>query len=224
MSRDKLSHITGDTMKTALDGFSLKFADGWNYEILAVEVKNALFRTIPPERLDPSRLSNDDIRDKLSKLSQATRALDSEISSIYSLADDRLKDASFKNDGFTNFIAFIFSESNQYFRFHKVVSEFSFLADFLLTAANNTERQSHKWRELEKQRIRIWQAETLIPIFTSASGKKATVNNARTADEWENPTSFMIFYQRMVGLAFGENGTPNLPEVLKTARRNYDKR
>lgn len=219
-----MSHITGDTVETALDGFSLKFVRSWNYEMLAVEVRSALSRTIPPESLDPSRPANEDIRDKLSKLSQAARALDSEFSKLYSPADDRLRDTSFKNDVFTNFIGFIFSKSNQYARFHKVVSEFSFLADFLQTAAHSTECQSHRWRESEKQRIRIWRAEALIPIFTSAFGEKATVNNARAADEWENPTSFMIFYQRMVGLAFRENGTPNLPEVLKTARRNYEKR
>ncbi len=224
MRDEALSHVADDTVEFALDGLSLNFVGGWNYEILAIKVRKALSGTILPQNLDPARLSNKEVRDKLAELSQAARSLDNGISKLHFLADHRLRETSFKEDGFANFIGFIFSQNSQYFRFRRIVPELSFLADFLEVTCQGIEEQSHKWEDSEKKRLRILRAETLIPIFEDAYGKRATVNNASRTDYWRNPTKFMIFYQSMMGLAFAEKATPNLVEVLKTARKNYEER
>lgn len=220
MTAKALSHITADTVKEALGGASLDLANGWDFKILAIEVREALSRTIPLKTYDPERVSNTEIREKFSQLSMKARALANEISTLHSLDHQHLSKTSFKIDGFANFIGFIFSQSNQYYRFQKTVPEVSFIADFLEAASHSVEEQSHKWRDHERKRLRIWRAETLIPIFCDAFGQAATVNKAPTIDHWQNPTKFMIFFQRMMGLAFGENATPNLVEVLETARNN----
>jgi hypothetical protein len=220
----QLSHITGDTMRTALDGFSLKFADGSNYESLAVEVGDALARTIPPETLDPSRLSNADIRDKLAKLAQLATDLDKEISHLDAHSDNRLKSAAFQNGGFVNYIAFIFSDESEYLRFKAAASQLSFLADVLQSAARSTEHQAAKWRRSEQRRLRVWRGEVLIPIFESAFGKKITLNASPSDARHRAATPFMDFYQRMVELAFGEGKTADLPGVLKAARKSVNVR
>ena len=195
MSAQKLSHVTGESLATALEGFSQKFAGGWNNDILAAEVRSALAGTIPPESVDPSRLSNIKIRQDLVKLSKETRALDGAISKLYSLANDRLMQRSFTNDGFVNFIGFIFNKSSQYFRFRKAASELSFLADFLETAASNAGRQGPRWRQSEQRRLMVWRGEALIPIFESAFGQTITLNRYPSDPRHRTPTLFMDFYQ-----------------------------
>ena len=195
--------------------------DGWNHEVLAVEIGIALSPTMPPEIFDPSRLSNADIRDRIAKLSRAARALHNEISGACALVHGQLKSASFKRDGFTNFIGFLFSKNSQYFRFHETSSNLSFVADFLDSAARDTERQSSKWRQSEKRRLRVWRGERLIPIFEGAFGRKITVNAWPFDSRHRGPTLFMQFYQRMVKLAFDEEITDDLSGVLKEARKSF---
>ncbi|MCL4671852.1 MAG: hypothetical protein KJZ64_02725 [Sphingomonadaceae bacterium] len=220
MRERDLSHVTGGAVRTALDDLPLNFVDGWDYEILAAEIRTALSNTIPLKICDPERLSNTDIQNKLENLSKVAINLHNEISNLNYYVDQKLTETSFKLDGFVNFIGFIFSKDSRYYRFRKITSEIYFLADFLQTASASVEVQSHKWRDHERKRLRIWRAETLIPIFTDAFGEAATVNKASAIDQWRNPTRFMIFFQLMMGLAFGEKATPNLVEVLETARNN----
>jgi len=224
MRGNALLHIAGDTVQKALASSSLEFADGWNYEILAVEIRNALAPTIPPETVDPARLSNAEIRDRIAKISKSAKALDNEISGLSSMVDGRLMSESVRHDGFANFIGFIFSKDSRYFRFHEISSNLSFIADFLDSAAGNVERQASKWRQSEQRRLRVWRGERLIPVFENAFGRKITLNGWPSDPRHHAATPFMDFYQRVTKLAFGEEITGDLSGVLKEARKSVNVR
>jgi hypothetical protein len=192
----------------------------WSYEIFAAEVRRALSQTIPPESLDPSRVSNVEIQNKLLELSRIAKELDSEISNLDPHSDTRLKNAAFRNSGLNNFIGFIFSRNNEYYKFHKAAFQLSFLASFLRSASENVEPQAHKWQQSEIRRLRIWRGTALIPIFEGAFCQKITLNGWPSDSRARAPTPFMDFYQRMVKLAFGEATTADLSSVLKEAKRS----
>lgn len=220
MREGKLSHVTGDAVRDALDGCFVALPDDSNFEILATHVRTALESTILPEILDPDRLSNEEIQKKLVKLSKISRTLHNEISTSLNIVDHQLAKESFRGDGFVNFIGFIFSDISRYSRFYAIASKIESLSDFLDIAARNTERQAPKWRQNARRQLRIWRAERLIPVFESAFGRNITINSWPFDSRHHRPTPFMDFYQRMVTLAFGENSSDDLSAVLKEARKS----
>lgn len=220
MRERKLSHVTGGAVKAALVGCRLELAANWNYEILAAEVRTALASTITPENLDPERVSNAEIKNKLLNLSKSVRILCDETKNLHSLVDDKLIRTSFKGDGFVNFIGFILSQDSRYRMFHEISANLSFMADFLDDAAENTEQQASKWRQNEQRRQSVWRGERLIPVFESAFGRKITINGWPYDPRHAAATPFMDFYRRMVKLAFGGDNINDLSGVLNEARKS----
>lgn len=212
------AHVTGDTLGLALSGMTLEFANGWNFDALANKVRKELSRTIPTEGLDPTRISNVEIRKQLTKLSKLTRSLEQEIADL----DRSLVSHSLEVDNFTNFIAFILSNDSHYAKFHRVSSQLPFIAEFLEEAALSTKAQYPKWRTSEQRKFEVWRAKLLMPIFEAAFGQRVTVNNWVKGGgdaRHSNPTRFMRFYEAVMRLAFPGATIDDLPGILKEARK-----
>jgi hypothetical protein len=218
---EALCHITASVIGQALDGFPLSLADGWDEETLAGSVREALALTLPSDEYDPARLSNAELKGRLHKLSSTASRLNEGISEYKKDIDHHLSDHSFHSEGFVNYIGFILTDTTGYSQFLRFATQLPLIVKFLEEAACNVERQAPKWRQAKERELRIWRAERLIPIFETAFGSKITVNNwtENGGDpRHRKPTPFMVFYQRMMALAFSEQATSDLSAILKEAR------
>lgn len=102
-------------------------------------------------------------------------------------------------------------------RFLEIVRQLEWVVGFLGEAAKQLPNQSTRHREAEERQQRIWHAFGLSCVFEWAFGKPATVSSR--GDQTEGP--WLEFFQLVMKLVFDEAQTPNLPRLLKTARRHY---
>jgi hypothetical protein len=83
---------------------------------------------------------------------------------------------------------------------------------------------SHKWHAAQHRELRIYRAETLISIFELAYEQKLKINNHGYDAKHKQPTPLMIFYLKMTKLIFQESDPPDLPGILKEARKRHQRK
>jgi len=221
MKREEFAQLTGLAIETLLKDFPLPLAAPWTPGLLASRLSDGLATTIPSADFDPNRTRDVELRQTMNKLAGLLALLIPERQIFGSEVDKVLSRHSYKSEGFSNYIGFIYSSRTRYRKFHQWVSQLPEMSDFLRDSASSLERQAPKWRLREKRELRISRGEVLIAIFEAAFGTRATVNNwAKNGGDARHtrPTPFMVFYQSVVELAFGESATPDLPRILREAR------
>lgn len=111
--------------------------------------------------------------------------------------------------------------STDWQKFREMVCGMLELEEYLraASAAQLNSAEPSRWRAAEKKKRRIHFAANLAPVFEEAYGQDATVNN--WADESGNPIlgPWPKFFNRIACLALKIDRVPDLPGLLKAARR-----
>jgi hypothetical protein len=211
-SEVRLSNVTSDGLERELQGFPLQSPRGFDW--LARAIRGALYASLSDPH-DRSRPTNADSRDELFGLAEKVSATWLALAERSQAADDAIFDYAWH--GWKNPPPDQIAEPPDHAAFSGAVAQLDWLAVFLRRAGMLLEVQRPQWRRAEERSERILRAQYLSVVFEKAyPGKKATVSSSRldgSLGAWAD------FYQAVVGLAFGERGTPNLSEVLKEARR-----
>lgn len=208
--------LTEEAVAGALRGFELspKRELSW----IARAVQGAIFVSLRSHDESPDRRSNVQIRDELLRLAEDCSKLWLNLCQRSTEVDAAIWDRAFRDWVAAtprDLIVPEIGEPANSKKFTAAVLELEWLSTYLRQVAQ-LERQSPNWRRAEEREQRILRAQCLSPIYEQAFGAQPTVNTwptAKSLGPWAD------FYQRIVGLAFGERGTPNLEAVLDEARR-----
>lgn len=219
LSRDDLLRQLSDSaVAEALAGFPLQLVQGRDMAWLAMATRRALGVSLRNVSEGPDRPSNAEVRADLVRLTEhASEAWLALFQRSYEV-DTRLWDEAFAQWEGLNALNSVEDPEFGYNRFVRALEELQWLCDFLSATVRGTEEQRGNWRSAERRRERIWRGQFLAPIFEAAFGQPATANNHPHGPE-SGPSAFMIYYQKVVALAFGEQATPDISGVLKAACR-----
>jgi hypothetical protein len=225
LARDHyLPHVTPESVVKALEGFALNLVEDRDSVWLSMAVRRKFAATLRNVTDEPDRPSNAIVREELRKLAAEAQSAWLSIFSRSFEADDHVWDnASAHWDGKggeETGDGLSMGTPTDYQRFKTALAELDWLGCFLQRTVAEMPSQPKKWRDRLRRDIRVERGYYLAPVFETAFGQVITVNNW-PHDKTSNATPFMEFYQRMVKLAFGEGGTPNLDRVLKNARQLY---
>jgi hypothetical protein len=211
----RLFGVTPEAVAKALDGFPLKCGRGSDW--LALAIRNALYVSLDNPH-DASRAPNADTRDELFALADKVSGAWKALADRSQPADNAIFDYAWH--GWRGApTGEWFAEPPEHAAFQEAIGKMDGIATFLRRAGMLLEVQAPQWRQSEKREERIWRAQCLSVVFELAyPGHSATITSHRLDGSHGN---WPDFYQKVVGLAFGEKGTPNLREVLKEARRRH---
>jgi hypothetical protein len=219
MKAGELDRVTAAAIEQALSGFSLPLSDSWTHEQLAEAVRQAL--SLPQRHFQSQRLSNQDIRKRIQKLSAAASKLADGFENLGGQAEWHIAGSSFKASGMNNFLGFLHSDRTGYATFYRWASQARLMAQYLESVAEDVSRQSPQWRQKVNRDRRVVAGAALIPVFEQAFKTTVTVNNWPFDGRHSKPTPFMEFFQLIMKVAFRENVTSDISGILKEARRLY---
>ena len=225
LNRDHyLPHVTAKSVTEVLEGFALRLVEDRDSDWLAIAVRRKFAATMRNVTDGPDRPSNAGVRDELLKLAADAQSAWLSVFSRSPEADDRVWDYArerWDGEGGQEISdSLSMGTPTDYQRFTAALAELDWIGGFLQRAGAEMPSQPKKWRDRLRWDIRVERGYYLAPVFETAFGQAITVNNW-PHDKTSTATPFMDFYQRMVKLAFGEGGTPNLDRVLKNARQLY---
>ena len=218
-SYDVPSVVTPQAVARALAGFPLVLSPGRDMEWLSMAVRRSL--AISSTGDSPERTSNVEIRRALERLATLAGSTWLELFQCDDAVDSRLWDHAYHNwdseNGTDVYDGIGMGKPINYIRFTAAVRELDWIASFMRDAARATASQRGPWRQSEGKRIRVERGQYLARIYEAAFGKLVSANNYPNDDRHTVPTPFMVFYERMVTLAYGARETTNLAEVVKAA-------
>jgi hypothetical protein len=217
MKDGDLDRVTATAIEHALSGFALPLADAWTHEQLAEEVRQAL--SLPQRHFQSQRLSNQEIRTRIQRLSGAASKLAAGFEDLGGEAELHIAGSSFKASGKNNFLGFLHTERTGYATFYRWASQAKLMAQYLEAVAEDVSRQSPQWRRKVDRDLRVVAGAALIPVFEQAFGTRATVNSWPSDIRHSKPTAFMEFFQLVMKLVFDENAVPDISGTLKRARK-----
>lgn len=216
-----LPMVTARALSKALDGFALPFRSGIDLGWLAKATRRALVSTLRNTLDGPGRPSNTDVRNELEKLASVARATSLALWKRSAAADGELFRHAFANWDHISGAHAAADPDFAYNRIFRAAHELEWVSTFLIQAAETVKSQPPNWRGKAIRDLRTFRGYVLAAIYEEAFGQAITVNNWPTDPRHNAPTPFMDFYRRVMELAFGEQATPNISEVLKDARRHH---
>ena len=218
-----LPHVTPESVATALEGFSRSLVDGKDMDWLAMAVRRSLATTIPDESDAANQTGSANTRKELERLASQLWAVLESIETRSRKANDALYSYAFCNwdADLEEEIRRDLPTGHPLAAFKQSLAELPTVAKFLGDAAKHADsgplQQHRNWLGTKKRRQRIERGLNLAGVFESAYGEAVTVNMG--AAQGLAPSPFMVFYQQMVRLAFGEVATPDLSGVCQKAQR-----
>ena len=213
-----------EAVSAAMDGFPLKLCAGRDIEWLTVASRRALAILMRHVSDGPDRKSNAEVKAEIEELSQTLRETWLRLFELDHLAEDQIWRYAWRvwdgEGGEDVGDGRIMGTPTLQRRFSEAKTELDWLSGFLARVSKEVTTQKTKWRSTETKSIRIERAQYLALIFEAAFGEQISANNWPSGKEQEK-TPFMDFYQRMVGLAYGEHCTPDLSGVIKEACKRH---
>lgn len=214
-----LPHLTEEAVSKSLKGYGLELAPERDMAWLATAVRRSL--AIVSRDVDVSELvSPSETRAKLERLASTIDEAWSALFECDSELDARIWAHAWvqrDGEGGVELDGELVGDPPKYRRYQSAISELSWLAGFLRSAAAKIESQRGPWRQSMVRTIRIERALLLAPIFEAAFGAPVSANNFPSDARHKAPTPFMDFYARIITLAFGAIEKTNLAEVMKVA-------
>lgn len=202
---NRFPHITGESIKEALEGFPLTLSTGWDDNRLAVAARRSLACVTPDEPYSPEHLKGSaKTRDELLVLASRTAELAAELQDMTGETEH----------------AVLNLEDPDWAKYQAGLSALLTLPKLLERAASNLAANQTKWRSTDRQELHIRQAHCLAPIFEAAYRKPSIFNGWAGIQGTHGP--WPDFFQRMVKLAT-DRKVKNLELVLKEARRRHKK-
>jgi hypothetical protein len=216
-----LPHVNAESVAGALVGFPHEIVEGRSIEWLATAVRRSLGLTMPHPDDGPHKASNADKRDELEALGKQVGDAWVAMMTRSRSADDALWDHAWQSwiDEGHSLTGEWTGDPPDRERLNEALNLMDWLAGHLTRAARQVRPQRRGWRQNIERDLRTKRGCYLAVVFESAYRLPLTVNGFPTDARHPKPTAFMDFYQRMVGLAFGERATPDLPGILRQALR-----
>lgn len=213
--------MTAEAVGEALLDFPIPIKEDVTLGWIATAVRRGLALTIPEGSNDPTRESNAEVRDRLNKLATRLRSVWRDAFTRDEGIDDLLFWSAFRRWGGQNALGTARDPDFEFNRLAPALEQLEWLTSYFERAAKDVEPQQKNWRLTQDKEWRVARGQVLAPIFEHAFGKPVTVNRFRYDPRFKEATPFMVFYERMVTLAFGNVSDLNLPEVLQEARRRH---
>jgi hypothetical protein len=210
---------TDEAIEAALDDFRLPLVSGVTLAWLSRAVRNGLSNSRADVSSTSKRLSNRRVKANLTTAACATDAAFYALLQLDWWSDDALWKASLANwdgEGGVDLGELgIVAPAGEYRRYKETIDNLEWLSGWLRSVSARVPSQRSPWRRQADRTLRIDRGTQLAPIFEKAFGQSVSANNFPFDARHKRSTPFMDFYERMVAVAFGEKGIPDLPGILK---------
>lgn len=214
----RLPQVTIRAVSESMSDFALPLDAGRDVGWLALSVRRVLALTVQSRDDDPAtKMGPAQIRDNLRSLAKQTQDLWLSLSNMTQKEDDAILDVLFAQEEKGDVVSVLNLFGSQR---DGLMTLFSILSAAANLIDNSAEKQSTRWRDAARRRLRVERAHILAPVFELAFGVAATGNDFPSGKS-AAPSRFMDFYGRMVSLAFEERATPDLAAVVKEALKQH---
>lgn len=213
-----LSEVTAETVARALSELPLSFANGWDMELLAANIRRGLSVFEHQTSNESERVGNADAQKEMTRLANLAAELLKASQSLSSTALNAVWQRALKEDNFNRDDPDSNLDPPSFRRFGQVNDELAWLAWFFRNAASDIETRTTRWRQRSLRDQRIRRGYVLGAIYQAAFNEEPTVNDFTGelgGGSAQAQTHFMRFYKCMVALVFGEQATNDLPGVLR---------
>ena len=217
-----LPGLTPTVLEQIVSDLRLPLREGRDIEWLAIALTRALSIAEVPEQLSAGRRADAEIRKEMESLGDLARSTWIALFNRSREVDEKIFSYYFKFEGGNNALDYLEIYRKIQLEIELSVAKLDWLSKLMLQSSVSIEGQKRNWRANAAREQRISRAYFIAPIFESAFDSKITINNYPNGPH-KAPTKFMAFYQRIVSAAFEEHATPDLVDVLKTARELHRK-
>lgn len=219
---EKFKRIEPDHLAEVFSDFPLRLSEDYDYEWMAIAIRNAIILSFHLRKPSPGQKSNADFRNEIMKISQKAKSISDEIGNLtenlWAIASQYYITNLTKQNYYDmhDFFSTWEEQSNNFINAAVQIREMSKFAKSLHEKIPVPQKN---WRQRAAKNIREVQGYLLAPIFEAAFENRVTINNFGTGDaRHKRPTAFMDFYIRVTTLIYGKPDYTGLPRALKRAR------